>query len=118
MALGLFKKLMWFGVLSTTLMTGFFAALEWWIHHSTEAHIHSQVGQLPSNQVGLVLGTSKYTSSGHLNPYFSHRIEAAANLYHQGKINRILVSGDNGHRSYNEPAAMHKALVKLGVNRP
>ena len=36
-------------------------------------------------------------------------------MYHAGKINRILISGDNSRKDYNEPADMKDALVERGV---
>jgi len=43
------------------------------------------------------------------------RIRAAAELYKAGKVDGILVSGDNGSADYNEPAEMKSDLVALGV---
>ena len=49
--------------------------------------------------VGLVLGTGKFLrGSGTINPHFRNRIEAAAALYHRGKVNHLLLSGDNIYR--------------------
>lgn len=36
-------------------------------------------------------------------------------LFKAGKIQHILVSGDNGHKSYNEPEEMRKELIKHGI---
>ncbi|MCD8261279.1 MAG: YdcF family protein [Bacteroides sp.] len=76
---------------------------------------YDQVEELPFHKVGLVLGTSPDLSNGRPNLYFTYRIDAAAELYKQGKIHYIIVSGDNSRRSYNEPEEMKKALVELGV---
>lgn len=70
---------------------------------------------IPHNRVGLLLGTSPKTKRGTVNLYFKYRMEAAAELYHSGKISRILVSGDNHIKSYDEATAMLNALVALGV---
>src|SRR5262249_52109358 len=43
------------------------------------------------------------------------RIQAAVELYGAGKIRYVLVSGDNGTRSYDEPTAIKRALVRRGV---
>jgi SanA protein len=40
---------------------------------------------------------------------------AAAALYHAGKVDYLLVSGDNHRRGYDEPTAMRDALVALAV---
>jgi SanA protein len=69
---------------------------------------------MPFNNIGLVLGTSKYTTGG-INLYYKYRIEAAAELYFKGKIKHIIVSGDNHINGYNEPEQMKASLIKLGV---
>lgn len=86
-----------------------------WIEQSTRKQVYSDPTAIPANQVGLVLGTSKYTIRGYENPYFSHRIQAAVVLYKQGKIKHILVSGDNGLKEYNEPRYMLKSLLAAGI---
>ena len=42
-------------------------------------------------------------------------IDAAVELYKAGKINYILISGDNRKEEYNEPEEMKKALMQKGV---
>lgn len=78
---------------------------------------YDSLNDLPYNQVGLLLGTSSYTSDGTKNPFFVNRIHAAALLYKKGKIDYILVSGDNRHQSYNEPRQMMNALLREGIPR-
>ncbi|HMG93801.1 MAG TPA: ElyC/SanA/YdcF family protein, partial [Chryseolinea sp.] len=43
------------------------------------------------------------------------RMETAAQLYKMGKIDHLILSGDNRSKYYNEPIEMQKALIKLGV---
>lgn len=76
---------------------------------------YNDIEKIPYNKTGLVLGTAKYLVKGGLNQYFINRIDAAAALYHHGKIDYIVVSGDNAHHSYNEPRAMRKELIKRNV---
>lgn len=87
----------------------------YWVVQSSSHLIYEEIDDLPCNEVGLVLGTSKRLKGGHKNPYFTNRIDAAANLYHQGKVNHLLVSGDNRYVSYNEPREMLRALIEKGV---
>ena len=87
----------------------------WKIELTCKTSLYSNLKQVPANKVGLVLGTSKWLRDGRPNLYFKYRIQAAYALYKAGKIKYILVSGDNGFESYNEPREMHNALVKLGV---
>lgn len=79
-------------------------------------YIYSKVIKAPYNDVGLVLGTSKYAYNKGLNPYFKFRMDAAYALYKNGKIKHIVVSGDNHVKGYNEPQQMKDYLVKLGVD--
>lgn len=77
--------------------------------------LYSDVSSVPKNKVGVVLGTSKYLVNGNINRYYQYRIDAAAELYHSGKVEYILVSGDNRHHSYNEPQTFKNDLVKKGI---
>lgn len=61
------------------------------------------------------MGTSRRVSSGHSNYYFTYRINAAVELFKSGKIDYILVSGDNGTKEYNEPRDMYEALIEAGI---
>ncbi|MEN8927726.1 MAG: ElyC/SanA/YdcF family protein [Flavobacteriales bacterium] len=70
---------------------------------------------IPKNNVGLVLGTSKFAYNRGINPYFRHRMTAAARLYHSGKVKHLVVSGDNHRNGYNEPQQMKDYLIGLGV---
>jgi SanA protein len=87
-----------------------------WIVQSTTKLVFADAALLPDHRVALVLGTSNKTVKGGVNPYFARRMETAANLYKQGKIDHLILSGDNrSSKYYNEPQEMRKALIKLGV---
>jgi SanA protein len=81
----------------------------------TQDYVFTDLSALPDHRVALVLGTSHKTIGGGPNPFFEKRIETAAELYRLGKIDHFIVSGDNRSRFYNEPLAMQRALIKLGV---
>lgn len=75
----------------------------------------SQVEEVVKNKVGLVLGTAKKLVGGQPNPYYSHRISATIALFKAGKIEYVLVSGDNATKYYNEPMAIKKDLIAGGI---
>ena len=75
----------------------------------------SGISKIPENKVGLVLGTAKYVKNHRVNPYFTYRVQAAVKLYKAGKIQFILISGDNGSKTYDEPSDFKKALIKNGI---
>ncbi len=70
---------------------------------------------IPYHRVGLLLGTSSNIAPGQPNEFFTYRILAAVTLFNQGKIDYILVSGDNRHPSYNEPRQMMRALLSYKI---
>jgi len=78
-------------------------------------YTYDDVEKVPYNKVAVVLGTSKYLTSGGLNQYFQNRIDATVALWFSGKIKQIIVSGDNAHMSYNEPREMRRELLKRGI---
>lgn len=85
--------------------------IEWYSSDRT----YSNIGEIPKNKVGLVLGTASRLVEGGVNPYYAHRIEATIKLFKAGKIDYVLVSGDNGTIYYNEPTTIKKDLVEGGI---
>ncbi len=59
----------------------------------------------------LVLGAG-LRSDGTPSDMLKDRLDMAAKLYFDGASGKILVTGDNGRISYNEPVAMSKYLVQ------
>jgi SanA protein len=76
---------------------------------------YSDLNKIEKNKVGLVLGTSKTLRNGTINLYFKYRIDAVVDLYENGKIDFILVSGDNGNKNYDEPTDFKDELIKQGI---
>jgi SanA protein len=83
-----------------------------WIIASTRSQIFYDVSSIPFNDSGLVLGTGKLMEKDRVNQHFVKRIDAAAALYHEGKVKRLILSGDKG---YDEPMEMKRALLQRGV---
>jgi SanA protein len=86
-----------------------------WVIYSTNSQNYYDIDKLPAKDVGLVLGTSKHVFGKKENLFFKYRMEAAARLYHEGKVKMLLVSGNHDSRYYNEPEDMRKALMALDV---
>lgn len=68
----------------------------------------------PAPRVAVVFGASVY-SNGDLSPILADRVNTAIELYRSHKADRILVSGDARHRSYNEPKAMYEYMISHAV---
>ncbi len=85
------------------------------INKQTENKIYTETDSIPENNVGLLLGTSKFLRNGNSNQYFENRISATVQLYKTGKIKNIVISGDNSRKDYNEPEDMKNELIKRGI---
>jgi SanA protein len=68
----------------------------------------------PRAQVALVLGAG-LNADGAPSGMLEDRLRAAAALYRDGRVDRVLASGDHGRPGYDEPNAMRRELVRLGV---
>lgn len=78
-------------------------------------YLFQEIGELPHHKVALVLGTSKYAAGGYVNLFYEYRLNAALEVFQQGKADYLLLSGDNGTKEYNEPAMMREDLIARGV---
>lgn len=87
----------------------------WIVVDATRNKVFFDLKSLPSNDVGLVLGTSKYVTKGKENLFFKYRMEASALLFKEGKVKYLILSGNKEAETYDEPKAMKQALTKLGV---
>ncbi len=85
------------------------------IHFNTTRYVYDNLQEVPKTKVGMVLGTSKYTVKKSYNLFYKYRLQAAEDLYKNGKIDYILISGDNSTKYYNEPETMKKDLIKSGI---
>ena len=84
---------------------------------NAKGKVFSDIDSIKSNKVGLLLGTTPQARIGRItNYFFIYRIDAAEKLYKAGKIERILISGDeNSLDGINEPECMKDSLVARGI---
>jgi len=105
-------RLFFFGSISIASVIIF---SNYWVNKQSNDSIFDEIENIPYNKTGLVLGTSKRVVGGGENLFFKHRIEAAYQLFNAGKIDYIIVSGDNSIMEYNETRDMKNSLIELGV---
>jgi SanA protein len=67
-----------------------------------------------TERVAIVFGARVY-GSGRLSSMLRDRVDTAIDLYKRGKVQKLLVSGDNQFADYNEPAAMMAYAIAQGV---
>lgn len=83
---------------------------------ATDGLVFDDLDALPNREVGVVLGTTPRLRNGNPNAYFDYRMDAAARLWRSGKVQRLILSGDNRDRRYDEPKYMRNALLERGVD--
>jgi len=108
------KLLMAVGVVMLLCVASVFGARAI-IAHAAKGRLYSDASMVPQRRVALVLGCPKRLYGGWMNPFFESRMEAAAELYRNGKAEYLIVSGDNHVRGYDEPTDMKNALIEKGV---
>ena len=68
---------------------------------------------VPARRVAIVFGA--HVNGTDPTPYLRFRVEAAVRLYKVGRVTRLLMTGDNSFKNYDEPAVMRQTAVNLGV---
>lgn len=77
------------------------------------AQIYS-VAEAPGERIAIVFGAGLWRN-GAPTPVLYDRVATAAELYQQGKVEKLLLSGDNRFVDYDEPTAMQQVALDLGV---
>ena len=87
------------------------------VTNSAKGKIHDNIEDVEATDYGLLLGTTPITRIGNReNLFFRYRIEATVNLYRNGKIKKVLVSGaEKSLNGIDETQSMKQALVAQGV---
>lgn len=69
---------------------------------------------VPSRRIAIVFGAGLWRD-GSPTPILQDRVETGARLFFAGKVEKILMTGDNSLVEYNEPEAMRQYAIQLGV---
>ena len=103
------------GCLAAIVVLGLCALVGWraWLTATYKSHMYTAVGEVPPRRVAIVFGAG--VRNGRPTSALADRIEAAVALYHAGKVQKLLMTGDNRFLYYNEPAAMKAYAQELGV---
>ncbi len=84
-----------------------------YVRLTAAGHLFSEA-EVPAAPVALVLG-AKVFPDGTPSPFLAARLDVAHRLYQAGKVQVVVVSGDNMAKEYNEPEAMRTYLVNAGM---
>ena len=80
---------------------------------SAAPRIWSSIEAVPPTRVAIVFGAAVRGET--VSAILYDRVAAAAELYRAGKVGKLLLSGDNRTVDYNEPGAMRRTALTLGV---
>ena len=105
---------------AVALIAGFFLATVVALWSLARAVAAAEQGRIfapaaaPARDVALVFGAGVFPD-GALSAPLADRVQVAVELYNRGKVRKLLMSGDNSRRTYDESTAMKEYAVRLGV---
>ncbi len=86
-----------------------------WVDMQTSSLIYQpNDAKLPSRHVAMVFGAGLNTAGGPSAMLYD-RVATAADLYKANKVDKLLMTGDNGEVSYNEVEVMRQTAIQMGV---
>ena len=108
-----------FGVLLALLIGTAVLVVVWspLLHAAHTDRVYASAAEVPldhAGRVAIVLGAG-LTRSGRPSPALADRLATAVELYRRGHVTKLLLTGDNRYVSYNEPEAMRRRALELGV---
>ena len=108
------RTIAWLLLLTVTLPALGAALVEARIFAAARGAIYQDVGAVPQRRVAIVFG-AQVLPGGRLSAALANRVEAGIALYRAGKVERLLMSGDNREANYDEPDAMRAYAEARGV---
>ncbi|QYS89588.1 SanA/YdcF family protein [Flavobacterium davisii] len=89
-------------------------AVNYYIKSTTEDLIYTSDTKIPTNKVGIIFGAG--INGNQPSKYLKDRLDAGIQLYNKHKIEKILLSGDNGRDEYDELTVMKNYCYQNGVD--
>lgn len=84
------------------------------VHLYSRPHLVEEQSDLVPAEAVIILGAG-VRKDGSLSPILKERVDTAVSIYQAGLAKKILMSGDNGSRYYNEVSPVHAYLTELGI---
>jgi SanA protein len=85
-----------------------------YVKSTTKKQIYNSLKRFPKNDVGIIFGAG--INRDKPSKYLKDRLDAGILLYKAKRINKILLSGDNGSEEYDELTVMKNYCFKHGVD--
>jgi SanA protein len=84
-----------------------------WVENRYGKFLYDDLAKTPNSPVAIILGAG--IRNNRPSPMLADRIEAGVELYKAGKVQKLLMTGDNRFINYNEPGVMAEYAMELGV---
>ncbi|MCR4330838.1 MAG: YdcF family protein, partial [Patescibacteria group bacterium] len=84
------------------------------IYLGAKPYIYDDALDAPNVEVALIPGAAIF-QDGALSSIFIDRVDMAIRVYQEGKVSKILVSGDNSTVSHNEVNPVRLYLISKGI---
>ena len=93
------------------------AVINKYVHSQTGGRIQKSMTEIPPEEpkrIAIVFG-ARVWDNGVPSNSLSDRVLTAVELYRAGRVKKLLMSGDRQGENYDEPAAMKKQALELGI---
>ena len=105
-------------LLLTTLSVAIILIAPWflrvWVNWQFRPLVFNPNQEVPTADVAIVFGAG-LRRDGRPAAVLHDRVVTAVELYQNGTVKKLLMSGDNRFEYHNEPGAMRNLAVELGV---
>jgi SanA protein len=105
-----FKKIIYLSLIVCILT----ALINYFIKTETNPLISTTADEIPKTKVGIIFGAG--IKGNKPSKYLKDRLDAGIRLYKLKKINKILLSGDNGNDAHDELTVMKTYCFEKGVD--
>ncbi len=107
----LWKRKFLIGSLIAILVLLLLIFVNFYIPKTSTPYIFDDIEDVPSTQAALILGSKVY-SDGSMSDILADRIIKALELYDNGQVSKILISGDHGTTEYDEVNTVKDYLLE------
>jgi SanA protein len=105
-----FNKILFFSLFTLT----FIALIYFYVKSSTKDLIYVYANDIPKHEVGIIFGEG--INGNQPSSYLKDRLDAGILLFKTNKIDKILLSGDNGRDEYDEITVRKRYCYENGVD--